>query len=121
MLYYKIVEDKSGKQVKNYYLTQGDTFVNQLSITDKDGQEVEHSLISKVKFKLATTEYISEFEQEYEYDEEILKWTLNISSEDTKKWEINTHIYEYEITYINGIIDTPVQARFTVLNQIQEE
>ena len=45
MVYYKITTDKSGKPVKNYYMTQGDTFQNQLTVTDKNGAEITPDLI----------------------------------------------------------------------------
>lgn len=121
MLYYKIVDAKDGKKVKNYYLTRGDTFPSQIVIKDKNKNVVDPSLIDKVLFKLSDIDYNFEYEQEYEYDSNLQKWTLEVSSPETKTWVIDTHIYEYEITYKNGKVSTPVQAKFTVLNEIKGE
>lgn len=120
MLYYKLVTDKSGKQVKNYYMTQGDTFQNQLSIKDAQGVEIAPENIQEVRFKLSDLEYNEEFTQLYEYDETINKWLIEIDTQDTSKWEINTHIYEYQIIYTSGVVSTPIQAKFTIQNQIKE-
>ena len=119
MVYYKVVTDKSGKQVKNYYMTQGDTFQNQISITDKNGEEVSPNLIVEVRFKLSDLDYKEEYKQLYEYNDTMHKWTIQIDSDETSKWAVDTHIYEYEILYSGGVVSTPVQAKFTVQNQIQ--
>ena len=119
MVYYKITTDKSGKPVKNYYMTQGDTFQNQLTVSDKNGAEITPDLISEVRFKLSDMDYKEEFTKLYEYDEALHKWAIQIDAEETAKWTIDTHIYEYQITYTSGVVNTPIQAKFTVQNQIQ--
>lgn len=119
MVYYKEVQDKSGKIVKNYFLTQGDTFQSQLVIKDKDGNVIDPELISQVLFKLSDIDYNLEYQKQYDYDIDLAKWTVTIPSVDTKQWEITRHIYEFEITYLSGIVNTPVQAYFTVSDQIQ--
>ncbi len=121
MVYYKEVTDKSGKMVKNYFLTQGDTFQSQLTIKDKGGNVIDPELISQVLFKLSDLNYQLEYKQSYTFDEDLNQWTLTISSNDTHAWEITKHIYEFEITYTSGIVNTPVQAYFTVSDQIQGE
>lgn len=121
MLYYKEVEAKDGKKVKNYYLTRGDTFPSQITIKDKNKNVIDPELIDKVLFKLSDLEYNFEYEQRYTFDSILQKWTLEVSSSETKTWVIDTHIYEYEITYKNGKVSTPVQAKFTVLNEIKGE
>lgn len=120
MLYFKNVEAKDGKAVKNYFLTQGDTFDNQLTIK-KNGVAVSPDIISEVRFKLSDLEYKLEYSKVYEYNTGLSKWLLNIESEDTADWSIDTHIYEYQITYMDGTVSTPVQAKLTVLNQIKGE
>lgn len=121
MVYYKIVESKDGKKVKQYYLTQGDTFQNQLDVLNKDGEIISPSLIKKVEFKLSNIDYKYEFSQEYEFNEEIGKWEITIPTEKTSEFAIDTHIYEYQITYVNGVVSTPVQAKFIVTDQIKGE
>jgi hypothetical protein len=119
MVYFKIVDAKDGKKVKQYYLTQGDTFQNQLDVLNNSGEVVSQSLILSVLFKLSDSEYNFEYSKEYEFNGELNKWELTISSEDTSKFAIGTHIYEYQITYVNGIVSTPVQAKFIVTDQIR--
>lgn len=119
MLYYKEVEAKNGKMVKNYYLTQGDTFPSQLTIKDKSGNIIPPEVIDKVLFKLSDINYVLEYEQNYHFDSELGKWTLEVSYLNTKDWAVDTHIYEYEITYTSGKVSTPVQAKFTVINEIK--
>lgn len=121
MVYYKEVEAKNGKTVKNYYMTQGDTFQNELAIKNSTGGVVSKDLIQEVLFKLSDLDYNVEYSKEYTYSDELSKWVIDISSEDTTQWAIDTHYYEYQITYTDGTVSTPVQAKFTVLNQIQGE
>lgn len=120
MLYYKEVEAKDKKLVKNYFMTQGDTFSSQLKLF-KGESEVPTDLIREIRFKLSDIDYNLEYSKLYEYNADLGKWLLNIDSEDTANWAVDTHIYEYQVTYIDGTVRTPVQAKFTVLNQIKGE
>ena len=120
MLYYKLVDAKDGKKVKNYYLTQGDTFPSQLKITDKNKNILTPEVIDKVLFKLSDLEFNLQYQQQYEYNSEIQRWVLEVDSVETKTWSLETHMYEYEITYKGGRVSTPVQAKFTVTDEIKE-
>lgn len=121
MLGYKLVENKKYNKVfREYYMTQGDTFQNQLNFT-YNGNKVTPELAEKVVFKLANLETNKEeYQQEYYYDEELGRWTINIPTEVTTEWEITSHIYEYEVTYVNGDVRTLARAKFVVTDQTWE-
>lgn len=119
MLWYKLVEQKNGKTFKRYYLTQGDTFTNQLNVIKSDGEEVLPETIEGIVFKLSDANYNEEYSQNYQYDKQLKKWTITIGADETAKWPIDTHIYEYQLRYTNGIVRTYVQERLIVTDQIQ--
>ena len=119
MLWFKLVEQKNGKAFKRYYMTQGDTFANQLSVVKSDGNEVLPETIEGIVFKLADANYNEEYSQNYKYDERLKKWTITIPADETAKWAIATHVYEYQLRYTSGEVKTYVQERFIVTDQIQ--
>lgn len=119
MLWYKLIEQKDGKVFKRYYLTQGDTFTNQLSVIKSDGEEVLPETIEGIVFKLSDANYNEEYSQNYKWDDDLKKWTILIGADETAKWAIDTHIYEYQLRYTNGIVRTYVQERLIVTDQIQ--
>lgn len=125
MLYYKIVKGKDGKERKRYYLTQGDTFQNRIKLLNNDGTLMDVNLIREVLFKLSDDNYNAVYSQKYEYNPQIERWLIDIPSETTSTWTIDqnntSHIYEYQITYISGVVKTPVQERLIVEDQIQGE
>lgn len=118
--------DKPDKKLKNvihrnYYLTQGDSF--SLIATPTDG---DVALISKLVFKIGTMNEdgtLNEiFAKDYGYTES--SYILNIESYDTSNWEITEvigepYIYEIEVHYVDGGINTIMQAEFTVEAQIR--
>lgn len=118
MLAYKLVEDKTFNKVfREYYMTQGDTFKNQLSIS-YNGEKVTPELVKEFKFKLGNrgTNKL-EYEQKYDYNEYLNRWVITIPAKETEKWEITNHVYEYEITYIDGDVRTLARAKFAVKDQ----
>ena len=121
MLGYKLVENKKYNKVfREYYMTQGDTFQNQLNFT-YNGKVATPEIVEKITFKLFNIETNGiEYEQDYEYLEEIGKWAINIDTNITTNWEITSHMYEYEVTYGSGDVRTLAQAKFVVTIQGQE-
>lgn len=121
MLAYKLVENKKFNKVfREYYMTQGDTFQNQINFT-YNGKKATPELVQKLTFKLFNIETnVIEYEQDYEYLEDIEKWAINIPTDITTGWEITSHMYEYEVTYISGDVRTLAQAKFIVTIQGQE-
>lgn len=119
MLYYEECKDRKGNSAKVYYLTQGDTFQNRLTIKSSNGDVIDRSLIKQVLFKLSNKDFKWVYTQEYEYNDELGRWIITIPSEMTAKWPIATCIYEYQITYISDVVRTPRQTKFCVMPQIQ--
>lgn len=121
MLGYKLVENEEYNKIfREYYMTQGDTFQNQLNFTRK-GEIVTPELATSLKFKIANRKTNEiEYEQEYQYNEGIGKWAINIPSSVTCEWEITSHVYEYEVTYANGDVRTLARAKFVVTPQSKE-
>ena len=95
--------------VKEYI--QGDTFKRQVSIVDKDGEDVDVSLISKVEFLLLDMDANIEETEELQYDGELEKWLVDIP---TTNWEIGTHLVRYRITYIDNSIQTPYEITIQI-------
>ena len=107
--------DKYGKQQTKYYLTQGDSLVIYAK-PFRDGQAMSPSFVEKCLFKLSNTSYEQEFEKEMVRDGD--KFVLKLESEETKNFEVDTHIYEIEYTLSGGAVQTPNQWKFIVLDQI---
>lgn len=119
---FELEEDqKTGKIFRKWKLNQGDTFFTQLVIK-MNGEQVDPELISDLKFKLGNYETNdAEFVQDFEYNEQLNKWLLKIASVDTMEWAETKHWYEYQLTYVDGTVKTPVRWKFEVLKQIKGE
>ena len=115
----KIVKtDKYGNTLINYRLTQGDTFGVELVVKTPEQVIVSSAEVEKVKFKLSDTDYNLIYEQDFVYNPTTQKYSITIPTEVTSTWAVDTYIYEYEVTFVGNIIDTPMQANFTVTDQI---
>ena len=114
--------DKYGITHRNYFLTQGDSFT--LTASD-DGR----GLIQDVVFKLGRigeNEYdIDEFYHHHYRLDEDGTWYLFVETEDTVGFEVtgdnDPYIYEIEVHYVDGSIETVSQANFTVWKQMKKE
>lgn len=107
--------DKYGKTQTKYYLTQGDSLVIYAK-PFRDGMPMSPHMVEKCVFKLSNTSYEQEFIKEMVFDGE--KFVLELESEETKNFEVETHIYEIEYTLAGGAVQTPNQWKFIVLDQI---
>lgn len=114
--------DKYGITHRNYFLTQGDSCT--LTAND-DGRNI----ISKVLFKLNTigeSEYdlIEFFRKEYRLSDDG-EWCLFLTSDDTNAIEItgdnDPYVYEIEVYFIDGSVETVEQANFTIWKQGKKE
>lgn len=113
---------KSGKIRRNYFLTQGDSF----GLVATINSDSEEELVSKIIFKIAkkiTDCHIEEFfSKEYSLFEGT--WTCFITGEETNLWtptcanDDQPYIYEIEVSYVDGGVDTLEQAEFSILPQI---
>lgn len=117
--------DKVNKKVtpnivnRNYYLTQGDSF----SLTATPVNEGE-KVIAKILFKMASASGTIFYEKQYDYDIENKVYVCNVTAEETAKWEItgdnDPYIYEIEVHFIDGGIETLRRAEFTIWEQSKE-
>lgn len=119
--------DKQDKKLKNivrrnYYLTQGDSF--SLVATPTDG---DVATISKLVFKIGTQNEDGSLNEVYtqDYDQAGSLYLLDVQSETTSEWKTTEsmdgvpYIYEIEVHYIDGGVNTIMQADFTVESQIR--
>lgn len=116
--------DKEDKKInrthRNYYLTQGDSF----TLTAKP-TNIDISLISKIKFKIGTIEN-NKLKEMYTQDYLLgnnNKFYLLVTSATTTNWNVTEdepYVYEIEVTYVGGNVETVEQSLFSILPQIVE-
>lgn len=124
MFAYKDRKDKKlDITYRDYYLTQGDSFT--LTATPNGTSD---RIIDKIVFKMNTVgedenDLTTFFEQNYELVEGV--YYMICTPTDTAQWQItgdnDPYVYEIEIHFIDGGIETVEQANFTVWRQGQEE
>ena len=61
-----------------------------------------------------------EFEKELTKNETAKRFELNVTSEESTNFDVASHIYEIEYTFKDGVVQTPNQWKFDVLDQIVE-
>ena len=113
------LDKKINRTHRNYYLTQGDSF----TLTAKP-TNIDISLISVIKFKIGTIES-NKLKEMYVQDYVLGnddKFYLLVTSNTTTEWGVTDgcepYIYEIEITYTGGNVETVEQSEFTILPQI---
>lgn len=116
----------SSKVSKNKItLTRGDTFTTVLTLTRSDGTEYTPVEGDSIRFALKHpdmnrqgTEYVDEqplIEKSIPYDTLQLKLDPN----DTKELGFGKYVYDIEITYANGDVDTVIAATdFTLTPEV---
>lgn len=118
--------DKPDKKLKNvihrnYYLTQGDSF--SLIATPQDGDvELIKNLVFKIGKQREDGRLDEMYSQKYGYTD--TSYVLHIESDTTADWEITDvvgepYIYEIEVQYTDGGVNTIMQAEFTVEGQLR--
>lgn len=107
--------DKFGKQQTHYYLTQGDSCTIYARPIQK-GVPMPVSDVEKCIFKMSDLSYVEEFSKECFVQED--KFVLKLTHEETSKFEIAQHIYEFEYTLSGGEVATPNQWKFDIIDQI---
>ena len=115
----KVIEKKtlSGKIIKTYELTQGDSFRFRAYAKQNDSLP----LIKSIVFKLLDNSYKVLFKKEY-IQKDVHNWYLLIESEETAVWQVkDDYRTEIEVTYIDGQVDTIEKASLIVDPQGIEE
>ena len=112
-----VEKDKYGRNQKRYYLTQGDSCVI-YAIPYQDGQALPLDQVEKCIFKLSDSDYKQEFTKELSVFDGHFR--LVLTSEETKNFAVDTHIYEFEYTLVGGAVQTPNQWKFDIIDQIIE-
>lgn len=112
-----VEKDKYGRNQTRYYLTQGDSCVI-YATPYKDGQSLPLDQVEKCIFKLSDSDYKQEFTKELSVFDGHFR--LALTSEETKNFAVDTHIYEFEYTLVGGAVQTPNQWKFDIVDQIVE-
>lgn len=112
-----VEKDKYGRNQTRYYLTQGDSCVIYVK-PYKNGQALPLDQIEKCVFKVSNEDYKQEFSKDLQVVDDYLK--LLLTSQETNKLSVDTHIYELEYTFKGGAVQTTNQWKFIILDQIVE-
>ena len=106
-------------RVKNntIVLTRGDTLITTLNITDADGNEYIPDPSDKIRFAL---------KEDFDDDLPILykeistdTMELRLDSSDTKKLKQSaTYVYDIEITYGDGIVNTIITGKLKTKSEV---
>lgn len=106
------------KDNNNITLTRGDTFIAKVNVWTKDDDPFELSVGDEIRFALKA---------DYD-DEEVLIYKsipintmiLRLDPEDTKDLEFGTYVYDIQVTFANGIVDTVIAKRqFTIAEEVE--
>lgn len=106
-------------------LTRGDTFRAKLTLKDKNGEEYTPEEGDKIRFALKhpeknldDSEYVDRYPiivKEVPIDTLIFK----LDPEDTKDLGFGTYVYDMELTYANGDVDTFItECKFILTGEV---
>lgn len=98
-------------------LTRGDSFYAKIKLYDQDNDPIALNEGDTLRFAL---------KEEYEDAEPILtidipisSMTLRIAPEDTKDLAFGTYVYDIEVTFANGDVDTVIPRKtFNILEEV---
>ena len=111
---------------KNHiYMTRGDTFIATVTLTDKEGNEYEPVAGDSIRFALKHPQIKSD-KMGYIDDEPLILKTIPIDTLelqldpiDTKPLPFGSYVYDIEITYADGSVDTFITtAAFDLLPEV---
>ena len=101
------------KDNNNITLTRGDTFIAKVNIWSKEEDPVTLNEGDQIRFALKA-----------DYDDEtvliyknipIETMLLRLDPEDTKDLEFGTYVYDIQVTFANGIVDTVIAKRQMII------
>ena len=105
-----------GEYVKEYTITQGDTFT--LTITDPNG------VMQGGRFKLGREDYAEWFTQDFIFSAQDNKWICTVPTTSTNDWELTKgtpYIYEIEATLTDGNKVSITKYYFNVVAQVGDD
>lgn len=116
------LDRKTNKTHRNYFLTQGDSFTLSAGI---DAENMD--LVQKIVFKIGKQVSECQIDQFYEQDYGLVDgvYLCMVESETTNTWSPTDcpdnagepYVYEIEVHYLDGGIETIEQAQFTIYPQ----
>lgn len=100
---------------KNIYLTKGDTFKAIVSMTDTSGNPYTPESGDVIRFAMKS----SYFDKRVLVEKTIPHDTmlLQLEPEDTKSLPIKKYVYDIQITYENGDVDTFIDRGILTLTE----
>lgn len=101
------------KDNNNITLTRGDTFIAKVNIWSKEEDPVTLNEGDQIRFALKT-DYDDETVLIYK-DIPIETMLLRLDPEDTKDLEFGTYVYDIQVTFANGIVDTVIAKRQMII------
>lgn len=117
------LDKKLNRTHRNYFLTQGDTFALTATPEVDNNEQVIDKFVFKLGFPHSECEIESLFEKDYVLEDSI--YILRVTSSETELWkatcerEDTPYIYEIEVHYADGNIETLEKAEFTIESQIK--
>lgn len=102
--------DDYGKEQRRYYLTQGD------SVTFTVTPNIPIDQIEKLNFKISDFDFIEELVKEGQLSGG--KFIVRLTSEETAKLPVDVHRYEFECILSGGAVQTPIQWKINITEQI---
>lgn len=107
---------------KDIYLTRGDTFRAQVSMQYRDGGDYTPVPGDKIRFALKRR--YSDYHPIFVKNIAIGDLILEIDPDDTKRLNFGEYVYDIEITFANGDVDTFIgkdpynPARFVLIEEV---
>ena len=98
-------------------MTRGDTFIATLTLTQADGTEYTPDANDEIRFamKQRYSDSASKIYKVISNDD----LTLTIDPADTKNLKFGTYVYDIQITYADGRVDTFIdRAKFVLTEEV---
>ena len=100
---------------KTIYLTKGDTFKATISIKDANGDEYVPEAEDVIRFAMKTN-----YSDNWVLIEKVIPhdtMLLQLNPEDTKDLDVRKYVYDVQITFANGDVDTFIDRAVLVLTE----
>lgn len=98
------------------YMTRGDTLKASLSLLLRDGSEYVPTSSDTVRFAMKKRYKDAEPLVSVEIPHETM--ILQIDSDDTKDLRFGDYVYDIEITYADGVVDTFLAGNLTLTEEV---